>query len=48
MKGIITKAISLGKKKKKNLKIVARYLRIKYRISISEDVLERRIKSICE
>ena len=48
MKCLITKSIELGMKKGKSLKIISRYLRMKYRITISESLLKSKLEMMME
>lgn len=44
MKGIIDQIIKIGIKKGKSIQVIRRYLKIKYNISTSINVLKKRIK----
>ena len=46
MSGIISKILQVSIKKGMTLKVLSRYLRMKYRIHVSEVVLAKRKKSI--
>jgi hypothetical protein len=48
MKCIISKSIELGINKGKSLKIISRYLKMKYRISISESLLSKKLELMRE
>tara|TARA_R110002020_G_scaffold81885_1_gene203015 strand:+ start:274 stop:432 length:159 start_codon:yes stop_codon:yes gene_type:complete len=44
MKGIIDQVIKKGIKKGKSLQVIRRYLKIKYKISATINVLKKRLK----
>lgn len=44
VKGTINQAIETGAKKRKSVKVIQRYLRMKYRINISSSSLNARIE----
>ena len=46
MRGIISKVLRASIKKGMNLKVVERYLKMKYKIAVSVVVLTNRIKNI--
>jgi hypothetical protein len=46
MRCLINQLIELNSNKKKSTPVLLRYLRVKYRINLSREVLERRMSSI--
>tara|TARA_S200002703_G_C3775818_1_gene238896 strand:+ start:551 stop:694 length:144 start_codon:yes stop_codon:yes gene_type:complete len=45
MKGIIKSVVAVAMKKGKSLNVIKRFLKLKYRINVSLEVLKTRIKN---